>query len=252
MARACPHDGLAVSYCEACCVEALVALHTTVTGAAAEATDDESRCAVCARPVRERPEDGCIRGRCSTLPLPNRFYAPTRVCVEYQSMIVDTGPRITSIRCRPRSEPPRLPPPPLTLALSPHAGRGDQIRQASRRSVASRPRMWAPHPWHSHPGTVHPGHLWHLLSRRNRFGRRRGVQTHTDLARWHRTLASPLGTRTLAPCTLDTLAPAVPQHTRVGVRGRSACTPRALYKATAEIGGRGCSAGVRLESACSL
>jgi len=91
MARACPHDGLAVSYCEACCVEALVALHTTVTGAAAEATDDASRCAVCARPVRERPEDGCVRGRCSTLPLPNRFYAPTRVCVEYQSMIVDTG-----------------------------------------------------------------------------------------------------------------------------------------------------------------
>lgn len=92
MARACPHDGPAVSYCEACCWEAVAALHTTVTGAPAEALDDESRCAVCARPLRERPdEQGCVRGGCSTLPLPQRFYAPTRVCVEYQSMVVDTG-----------------------------------------------------------------------------------------------------------------------------------------------------------------
>ena len=53
-----------------------------------------------------------------------------------------------------------------------------------------------------------------------RFGGRPGVQSHPDLARWHRTLGTrTLGTRTLAPCTLDTLAPAVPRHTREDSEG---------------------------------
>jgi hypothetical protein len=53
--------------------------------------DDETRCAVCAEPLYERPEDGCVRGACSMKPLPRQFYAPQRVCVEYQQVIVDTG-----------------------------------------------------------------------------------------------------------------------------------------------------------------
>ena len=53
--------------------------------------DDTTRCAVCAWPLHEQREDGCVRGGCSMQPQPKRFYAPTRVCLEYQQVIVDTG-----------------------------------------------------------------------------------------------------------------------------------------------------------------
>jgi hypothetical protein len=56
-----------------------------------DALDDETLCAVCARPLYERPEEGCVRGGCSLRPLPSRFYARPRVCLEYQRIVVDTG-----------------------------------------------------------------------------------------------------------------------------------------------------------------
>jgi len=41
-------------------------------------TDDITRCAWCGWPLRERFEDGCVRGNCSQRPLPTRLYAPVR------------------------------------------------------------------------------------------------------------------------------------------------------------------------------
>jgi hypothetical protein len=89
--HACRHDGPAVTRCERCCWEALAALCADPTGTMSEAPDDETRCAVCARPLYERRQDGCVRGGCSKQPLPKRFYALKRVCVEYQLVVVDTG-----------------------------------------------------------------------------------------------------------------------------------------------------------------
>ena len=53
--------------------------------------DDQTLCAVCAAPLRQQPDEGCVRGRCSMKPLPKQFYAPSRVCVEYQQIVVFTG-----------------------------------------------------------------------------------------------------------------------------------------------------------------
>lgn len=60
-------------------------------GQPAPVVDDDACCALCGRTRYERREDGCVRGGCSTLPPPSRFYAPTRVCREYQRMVLDNG-----------------------------------------------------------------------------------------------------------------------------------------------------------------
>lgn len=48
--------------------------------------DDESRCAVCGWPLKERVEDGCTRGNCSHRPRPERLYAPERAAREWQAL----------------------------------------------------------------------------------------------------------------------------------------------------------------------
>ena len=126
---------------------------------------------------------------------------------------------------------------PLTLTLSPQAGRGDQIRRASRRSVHP-PRTLgtaplAPAPWHSHAGTVHAGHLGTGSPASGQGIRFEGVEAFSHIPPshgWHRTRGTrTLGTRTLAPCTLDTLAPALPQlqgdQIRQGVEAFSRIPP---------------------------
>lgn len=52
--------------------------------------DDESRCALCGRPLQAGPES-CVRGACATRPQPDRFFAVPRLCREYGAIIVDTG-----------------------------------------------------------------------------------------------------------------------------------------------------------------
>jgi hypothetical protein len=90
MKAPCPHHGSAVTYCESCHWHALAALCADARGTAWDALDDETRCAVCARPL-DQGREGCVRGDCSVRPLPSRFYALPRVCLEYQRIVVDTG-----------------------------------------------------------------------------------------------------------------------------------------------------------------
>lgn len=63
-----------------------------VFDAAADATDDESRCAVCAWPLAERIEDGCTRGNCSHRPRPERLYAPGRAAREFEQLMKGRTP----------------------------------------------------------------------------------------------------------------------------------------------------------------
>jgi len=49
---------------------------------ARQQADIESRCAVCGWPLKERAEDGCVRGNCSYRPRPERLYAPERAARE--------------------------------------------------------------------------------------------------------------------------------------------------------------------------
>jgi hypothetical protein len=65
--------------------------YATWPGQPAPVVDDDACCALCGLTRYERREDGCVRGACSTLPPPSRFYAPKRVCREYQRMVLDTG-----------------------------------------------------------------------------------------------------------------------------------------------------------------
>ena len=90
MAR-CHHHGAAVSYCATCHWHALATICADARGTSSDAADDETRCAVCAGPLHERREHGCVRGGCSMQPLPSRFHALQRVCLEYQQVVVDTG-----------------------------------------------------------------------------------------------------------------------------------------------------------------
>ena len=88
----CRHHGQAVTYCATCHWQALATICADPRGTPSDdAPDDESRCAICARPVHERREDGCVRGGCSMQPLPSQFYALRRVCQEYQQIVLDTG-----------------------------------------------------------------------------------------------------------------------------------------------------------------
>lgn len=48
-----------------------------------EERKDANRCAVCGWEVRERVEDGCVRGNCSMRPIPKRFYDADRAASEY-------------------------------------------------------------------------------------------------------------------------------------------------------------------------
>jgi hypothetical protein len=88
----CRHEAPAVTYCEACCWQALSILCASTPGNTLKEADDDTRCAVCARSLYyEQPASGCVRGTCAMSPLPNRFYAPQRACVEYQQMVLDDG-----------------------------------------------------------------------------------------------------------------------------------------------------------------
>lgn len=48
--------------------------------------DDESRCAVCAWPLKASIADGCTRGNCSQRPRAERLYAPARAEREFAAL----------------------------------------------------------------------------------------------------------------------------------------------------------------------
>jgi len=56
-----------------------IALGLDLDAEAKRLSDDiENRCAVCGWPLKERADDGCVRGNCSMRPRPERLYAPER------------------------------------------------------------------------------------------------------------------------------------------------------------------------------
>lgn len=51
---------------------------------------DPSRCAVCAWPLVDSAENGCVRGNCSQRPKPERLYDPARAAFEYAELRAGT------------------------------------------------------------------------------------------------------------------------------------------------------------------